>query len=259
MMTQGNTVSVLLIDGENVPAKFAAQLAEFVADAGREIIASVYGDFSSPAMSEWRDRAAKFGFRLFQTSGKPGGRNSADMLLALDAMDILFTTDHWHFCIASGDGDFTALAIRLRLARREVTGVGMQNASPAFRAACTRFVTLAVEAGKTPSTTAVAPAKPVVAAVEPAAQAKVKDIAVFFDEAIKSGVKRDDEGWVSASLLGSAIRKVHPGVEWSDFGGATLKKVFAAHAEFVVSQEAGTFRVRRRKDVPQPSLKVVQA
>ena len=259
MMTQGNTVSVLLIDGENVPAKFAAQLAEFVADAGREIIASVYGDFSSPAMSEWRDRAAKFGFRLFQTSGKPGGRNSADMLLALDAMDILFTTDHWHFCIASGDGDFTALAIRLRLARREVTGVGMQNASPAFRAACTRFVTLAVEAGKTASTTAVAPAKPAVAAAKPASQPKVKDIAVFYDEAIKGGLAKDEEGWVDLGALGVAIRNVHPGIKWSEFGKAQLSKVFADRADFSVSSQDGKLRVRRLKDVPQPSLKVVLA
>lgn len=255
MMTQGNTVSVLLIDGENVPAKFAAQLAGLVVDAGREIIASVYGDFSSPTMSEWRDRAAKFGFRLHQTSGKPGGRNSADMLLALDAMDILFTTDHLHFCIASGDGDFTALAIRLRLARREVTGVGMKNASPAFRAACTRFVTVENEAGKAVSAAPVASAKPVAAIVKP----KVKDIAVFYDEAIKGGLARDDEGWVLGSPLGSAIRKAHPGIKWSDFGGATLKKAFAARSDFMVSQESGTFKVRRRKDVPQPSLKVVQA
>lgn len=258
-MTQGNTVSVLLIDGENVPAKFAAQLAEFVADAGREIIASVYGDFSSSAMNEWRDRAAQFGFRLFQTSGKPGGRNSADMLLALDAMDILFTTDHWHFCIASGDGDFTALAIRLRLARREVTGVGMRNTSPAFRAACTRFVTLDGEAGKAASTTAVAPAKPVVAAVKRAAQAKVKDIAALYDEAIKGGLAKDEEGWVDFGPLGSAIRKAHPGIKWSEFGKAQLSKVFADRADFAVSSQDGKLRVRRRKDVPQPSLKVVLA
>lgn len=259
MMTQGNTVSVLLIDGENVPAKFAAQLAGFVAHAGREIIASVYGDFSNSKMKEWRDGAAKFGFRLHQTCGKPGGRNSADMLLALDAMDILFTTDHWHFCIASGDGDFTALAVRLRLARREVTGIGMKNASPAFRAACTRFVTLDDEAGKVTTTTSVASIKSVVSAVKPAAQIREKDIAAFYDEAIKGGLAKDEEGWVLGSPLGSAIRKDHPGIKWSDFGGATLKKVFAAHADFVVSQDAGTFRVRRRKDLPQPSLKVVQA
>jgi hypothetical protein len=111
------------------------------------------------------------------------------------------------------------------------------------------------EAGKAVSTTPVASAKPVAAIVKP----KVKDIAVFYDEAIKGGLARDDEGWVDFGPLGVAIRNAHPGIKWSEFGKAQLSKLFVSRTDFMVSQESGTFKVRRRKDVPQPSLKVVQA
>lgn len=246
-MTRGNTVSVLLIDGENIPAKFAGRLAELTADAGRDIIANVYGDFSGGALNEWRDRAAKFGFRLHQTSGKPGGRNSADMLLALDAIDILFATDHWHFCIASGDGDFTALAIRLRMSRRVVTGVGMKNSSPAFRAACNRFDVL--------EDAVAAPSDPAAVPLSPAAC--TNDIGGLFDTVVRMGLEADPEGWVSGSPLGAALRKLFPDIEWRDFGGASLKKALLAHGGFEFADDAISFKVRRRKSGQPAGLRMV--
>ena len=42
------------------------------------------------------------------------GKNASDLLLALDAVELALRGDVDHFVIASSDGDFSHLALRLR-------------------------------------------------------------------------------------------------------------------------------------------------
>ncbi|NKX28512.1 NYN domain-containing protein [Rhodobacteraceae bacterium R_SAG6] len=73
---------------------------------------------------------------------------SSDILLALDAMELLLSREIRFFVIASSDRDFTHLATRLREHGATVIGIGEAKAPGAFRACCSRFV----EIGTTQST-----------------------------------------------------------------------------------------------------------
>ena len=56
------------------------------------------------------------------------GKNSADIRLAVDAMDMAFSKEHLDtFVIVSGDSDFSPLVSKLRENNKEVIGLGVKN------------------------------------------------------------------------------------------------------------------------------------
>lgn len=58
------------------------------------------------------------------------GKNSADIRLAVDAMEMCFTKDHISaFVICSGDSDFSPLVAKLKEHGKTVIGVGMRDAT----------------------------------------------------------------------------------------------------------------------------------
>ena len=58
------------------------------------------------------------------------GKNSADIRLVVDAMDLCFSKEHVDtFAIASGDSDFSPLVSKLRENGKYVTGIGVKNST----------------------------------------------------------------------------------------------------------------------------------
>ena len=68
------------------------------------------------------------------------GKNSSDIALVIDAMDLLHTGRFDGFCLVSSDSDFTRLAARIREQGIDVYGIGQQKTPESFRQACTRFI-----------------------------------------------------------------------------------------------------------------------
>lgn len=70
------------------------------------------------------------------------GKNAADLLLAIDAIELSLGGRADAFVIVSSDGDFSHLAQRLREYGAAVTGVGEGKAPETFRRSCGDFVEL---------------------------------------------------------------------------------------------------------------------
>ena len=121
----------LLIDGENVASAQAGFILERAAALGQVDVRRVYG--CAERMTQW---SADTGLARVCTAT---GKNSADMRLCVDAMDLFLRAGYRAFVIASSDGDFTHLATYLREAGCHVEGIGRADASENFRAACHRF------------------------------------------------------------------------------------------------------------------------
>ena len=126
-----NRVAVL-VDGDNVSAVFADQILRHASSLGRLDIARVYAGANSPSL--WLTMP---GFRHIHAGA---GKNAADLLLTIDAMEMALGQRPDAFVIASSDGDFTHLAHRLRENGLHVCGMGEAKAPQGFRAACTEFV-----------------------------------------------------------------------------------------------------------------------
>lgn len=67
------------------------------------------------------------------------GKNAADMLLTIEAMELALTQGYTRFTLVTSDGDFTHLAAYLRRRGCYVTGVGEAKTPLRFRAACSHF------------------------------------------------------------------------------------------------------------------------
>ncbi len=61
---------------------------------------------------------------------RQSGKNSADIRMVVDALDLCYTKDHIHtFVIISGDSDFSPLVSKLRENAKVVIGVGVRNST----------------------------------------------------------------------------------------------------------------------------------
>ena len=128
------TVAVL-VDGDNLSAKYAAQIVQRARGLGATTVRRVYLD--AQRASDWQGGAQ--GFRLMHAGT---GKNASDLLLTLDAMELALRDDVRRFVIASSDRDFSHLALRLREYGRQVTGVGEAKTPQVFREACETFIAL---------------------------------------------------------------------------------------------------------------------
>jgi hypothetical protein len=70
------------------------------------------------------------------------GKNSADIRLVVDAMELSYAKEHIDsFVIVSGDSDFTPLVLRLKENGKSVIGVGMKDSTSVLLAAnCDEFI-----------------------------------------------------------------------------------------------------------------------
>uniref|UniRef100_UPI002FC5DCE0 NYN domain-containing protein n=1 Tax=Aromatoleum sp. TaxID=2307007 RepID=UPI002FC5DCE0 len=162
---------------------------------------------------------------------RQSGKNSADIRLVVDALDLCYTKSHVNtFVIISGDSDFSPLVSKLRENAKQVIGVGVkQSTSDLLIANCDEFIfydDLVRESER-------AAAKQDTREAQPAAkrspdeekrrreeQEKRKTQAVelaveTFDALV---AERGDSGKIWASLLKEAIKRRQPGFNESYYG-----------------------------------------
>ena len=140
-----NKKYAVLIDGDNVSSEYMSTIQrEIIRKYGDPTYKRVYGDWTSPRFKGWRETIVEYPIVPIQQFNNSKGKNSTDITLIIDAMDILYTGNVDGFCIVSNDGDFTKLATRLKEAGKEVIGMGLSNAQELFKRTCTRFVNLEV-------------------------------------------------------------------------------------------------------------------
>ena len=134
----------VLIDAENVPRNCIKSVLEEVAIYGTPTIKRIYGDWTSPSVSGWKQSLLENAITPIQQYSYTTGKNSSDSAMIIDAMDILYTERTDGFVIVSSDSDFTRLAIRLREAGQRVIGIGEKKTPGAFKAACDKFTYIEV-------------------------------------------------------------------------------------------------------------------
>ena len=121
----------VLVDGDNIGANLAQKIEQIGKRQGRADVMRVY--MNATHRSGWLDQA---GFRVMHSGC---GKNAADLLLSIDAMELALSQGFERFVIASSDGDFVHLAQRLRERGASVVGVGEAKAPEAYQAACSAF------------------------------------------------------------------------------------------------------------------------
>ena len=84
----------MLVDGDNAEAKLLAKILEEASKHGAVTIRRIYGDWTSPTMTPWRDVANRHAFQTPHQLHSVSGKNATDTFLIMDAMDILHSGPH---------------------------------------------------------------------------------------------------------------------------------------------------------------------
>lgn len=129
----------MLIDSDNVSAKYIDTIFDELADRGLVTVRRIYGDWTKNVNGWNRDILLKYSIVPMQQFAYTPGKNATDSAMIIDAMDMLYTGNLDGFCLVSSDSDFTRLAERLREAGKEVVGMGENKTPQAFVKACTSF------------------------------------------------------------------------------------------------------------------------
>lgn len=137
----------LLIDAENTSVKYLDSIFMELRNYGTITYKRMYGDFTNKNLEEWNRQALAYAVVTIQQPRYSAAKNAADIMLVIDAMDILYTKDVDVFCIVSSDSDFTRLVNRLCESGMEVIGMGKSEASKTLKAACTIYKNLEVISG----------------------------------------------------------------------------------------------------------------
>ena len=129
----------VLIDADNVAAKYTKYILDEVSNYGVVTYKRVYGDWTRPNLAGWKNMALDNAITPVQQYGYTTGKNATDSAMIIDAMDILYSDNVDGFCIVSSDSDFTRLAIRLRESGKHVIGMGEKKTPKPFSTACNAF------------------------------------------------------------------------------------------------------------------------
>ncbi len=129
----------VLIDGDNVSSKVVDGLFGVIAMLGDATVRRIYGDWTQANLRGWKSLLADHAIRPVQQFANRAGKNATDGAMIIDAMDLLHQNRLDGFCIASSDGDFTRLAVRIREEGIAVHGFGDRQTPSCFIAACSSF------------------------------------------------------------------------------------------------------------------------
>ena len=132
----------LLIDADNVSAKYITPILTELSKYGVITYKRIYGDWTSTLNASWKQELLTNSITPIQQFSYTTGKNATDSAMIIDAMDILYTNDVNGFCIVSSDSDFTRLVSRLRESGKMVIGMGENKTPEPFRTACDKFTIL---------------------------------------------------------------------------------------------------------------------
>lgn len=265
----------VLIDADNTSAKWGEAIFEEIATLGEASVRRIYGDFSGPLLRSWEKKLAGLAVIPHQQFAYTKGKNSSDIALVIDAMDLMHTGRFDGFVLVSSDSDFTRLAGRLREQGLQVFGMGRRNTPDAFRKACKRFIFLenllgdgealrdVDESGKSepvgdgsgarePTTRSgpVPPAQqapPAVLEKTEAVEASQKQPPSKAVPLIKAAMRSHDDDWVPLSVIGSHVRAANPEFDPRTYGCAKLVDLMEKTGQFEVKRNEIPVRARMKR------------
>jgi uncharacterized LabA/DUF88 family protein len=142
IVIDGQARIALLIDADNSPAsKIDVILAE-LAKIGVANIRRAYGNWKKDGLKGWEAVLHEYAIRPIQQFDYSKGKNATDMVMVIDAMDLLYTDRPEAFGIVSSDADFTPLVMHLKAKGAKVFGFGAKKTPAPFVNACSRFLYL---------------------------------------------------------------------------------------------------------------------
>ncbi len=225
-----NVNLAVLIDGDNIPSAYVKEMMEEITKYGNPTIKRIYGDWTKPHLSKWKNVLLENAITPIQQYGYTTGKNATDSAMIIDAMDILYSGKVSGFCLVSSDSDFTKLATRLREAGMQVIGIGEKKTPNPFIVACDRFIYIEILKSQTEKAEAGTEKDNDKDSVD---KITVKDIKLIATSISDSS---DEDGWAFLGDVGSLIQKKRPNFDSRNYGFIKLTPLIKSIGEFEIEQ-----------------------
>lgn len=232
----------VLVDCDNSTPEAVEYALRVVAQFGRVVLRRGYGNHQTLA-NKWQEALVRLAFTPCLQYQYAAGKNTADIALALDALEALFDMRADTFCLVTSDSDFSYLCRKLRERGATVCIVGEKKTPDALRNASDQFFewvrpqpsTTAVQASdaeaKRPSKDDVAPVDAVQTVAERGWHSLVAAVDLLADGA--------SEGRVTLSALGSYLKRTDPAFSPKAHGHSGLLNMVKACDRLALQQENG--------------------
>src|SRR6478672_11861575 len=148
-MPDNDSSLAVYVDFENLALGFNSRRDRFdiervlerLVEKGKIVVKKAYADWSRFAQYTAPLHEAAIELIEIPRRGQTG-KNSADIRLVVDAMDLAYSKDHIStFVVVSGDSDFSPLVSKLKELGKHVIGLGMANStSHLLRDNCDEFI-----------------------------------------------------------------------------------------------------------------------
>ncbi|MDP7577965.1 MAG: NYN domain-containing protein [SAR202 cluster bacterium] len=211
----------VLIDFENVGLSAIRWLFDQISDVGRIIVRRAYADWTQSGRNQ-RDHLLELGIEPIHLFHSTSGKNSSDIRLAIDAVELLHSSTVDTFVIVSSDSDFVPLVSRLRAAGKTVIGAGRKKtASRTLVISCDRYYYL--DAG----------------GIEP--KIRPQSAETQEDSLLKRAVEAamNEQGQVIGSKLIQTIQRLDPSFSFRGQGYSTFTKYLESASEVNVIRTRG--------------------
>jgi len=226
----------VLIDADNIPARYAEAILKEITSFGEPALRRVYGDWSSGQLKGWSEKVLALGMLAHQETANTKGKNASDIGLVIDAMDILHTERFDGFVLVSSDSDFTRLASRIREQGLDVIGIGEGKAPVSLRNVCNRFVLIENIVDE-----AVLPHKG-----EPTKTTGKRPPKEAIDLIVRAMDKIDQDGdWYALGQLGQYIVADNPDFDTRTYGKKKLSDLVQGLNRFETRTVGNQLHIRR--------------
>jgi len=245
----------VLIDADNISSAWAEAIFTEIASFGEATVRRIYGDFTNPQLKSWTEKFAPLALIPHLQIANTVGKNSSDIALVIDGMDLLHSGKVDAFCLVSSDSDFTRLASRIREQGLPVYGIGQKKTPEAFRMACKQFIFVenlleTEEVEKNTKLTASLKAAP---KKEELGKKLLSKSVPMILSAMKS---LDADGdWFVLTAVRAQLVTIKPDFDQRTFGYEKLGELFEATGQFEVDRDSLPTRVRRKPQTIKKATK----
>lgn len=236
----------VLVDCDNVSPDILDHALLMAAQFGRVVLRRGYGN-PGTLSSKWQDALVRQAFTPHLQYQYASGKNTADIALALDALEAMFDDRADTFCLVTSDSDFAYLCRKLRERGATVCIVGEVKTPVALRNASDQFFEWVREAAvPDPSSET---AEKVTAKIEAVVKAEANKGETpkplpklrprFVVEAVGLLAGATPDGKVALAGLGQYLKRTNPAFSPQTYGHSGLLSMLKTYDLLALRQETG--------------------
>ena len=104
----------LFIDCDNISYRAIDGIINELSKYGVVNIRQAYGNWTKDNLKNWEEKLLKLAIKPIQQFDYSKNKNATDILMTIDAMDLLHTRQIDAFAFATSDSDFTPVVMRVQ-------------------------------------------------------------------------------------------------------------------------------------------------